>query len=88
MKLRCKSGGLPHQRNHNTSACTIHTASNFPAIDILPLPPKKHLIFYIARFLELGLVQPFLMSALDAPDLAAVTHAVAAAAHPATTVSD
>jgi ATP-dependent RNA helicase DHX29 len=28
------------------------------------------------RFLELGLVQPFLMSALDAPDAGAVAHAV------------
>ena len=28
------------------------------------------------RFLQLGLVQPFLMSALDAPDAAAVAHAV------------
>ena len=45
--------------------------------------PPPNLIFLIARFLELGLVQPFLMSALDTPDPAAINHAVAAALHAA-----
>lgn len=34
-----------------------------------------------SRFLDLGLVQPFLAAALDPPPAAAVAHAVAAAPH-------
>ena len=34
-----------------------------------------------SRFLDLGLVQPFLTSALDPPPAAAVAHAVAATPH-------
>jgi hypothetical protein len=79
MKSLCRSGqsSPPLQPQTHNSACHSHIL-HF-ACKLLPLLQAFwHWHVKPCRFLDLGLVEPFLMSALDAPDTSAVAHAVAA----------